>query len=65
MNRLINKYQNMSNAVKTSIWFTMCNFLQKGTAFIFVPIFTRLLTTKQCGLYNVYLSWFEIGRAHV
>lgn len=50
----------MSNAVKTSIWFTMCNFLQKGTAFIFVPIFTRLLTTKQYGLYNVYLSWFEI-----
>lgn len=53
-------YQKMSPVVRTSIWFTICNFLQRGTAFITVPIFTRLLTTDEYGLYNVYLSWFEI-----
>ena len=50
----------MSPAVRTSIWFTICNFLQRGTAFITVPIFTRLLTTEEYGVCNVYFAWFEI-----
>lgn len=53
-------YRNMSSAVKTSIWFTICNFLQRGTAFITVPIFTRLLTTKEYGICNIYFAWFDI-----
>lgn len=54
------KYQAMSPAVRTSIWFTLCNFLQRGTAFITVPIFTRLLTTDEYGICNIYFAWFEI-----
>lgn len=50
----------MSPAVRTSIWFTICNFLQRGTAFITVPVFTRLLTTEEYGMCNVYFAWFEI-----
>ena len=57
---LIKKYRQMSPAVRTSIWFTICNFLQRGTAFITVPIFTRLLTTEEYGVCNVYFAWFEI-----
>lgn len=53
-------YRNMSSAVKTSIWFTVCNFLQRGTAFITVPVFTRLLTTKEYGICNIYFAWFDI-----
>lgn len=53
-------YKEASPAVRTSLWFTICNFLQRGTAFLTVPIFTRLLTTKQYGVYSVYLSWFDI-----
>ena len=56
---LIKKYRQMSPAVRTSIWFTICNFLQRGTAFITVPIFTRLLTTEEYGVCNVYFAWFE------
>ena len=59
-NNLIKKYRGMSPAVRTSIWFTICNFLQRGTAFITVPIFTRLLTTEEYGVCNVYFAWFEI-----
>lgn len=50
----------MSPAVRTSIWFTLCNFLQRGTAFITVPIFTRLLTTDEYGICNIYFAWFDV-----
>lgn len=54
------RYKEMSPAVKNSLWFTLCNYLQKATALITVPIFTRLLTTEQYGVCNVYFAWFEI-----
>ncbi len=53
-------YREMSPAVRTSVWFTLCNFLQRGTALITTPIFTRLLTTEEYGICNIYFSWFEI-----
>lgn len=53
-------YHKMSPAVRTSIWFTVCNFLQRGAAFITVPVFTRLLTKEEYGVCNVYFAWFEI-----
>ncbi len=55
-----NKYNNLSNAVKASVWFTICNILQKGISTITVPIFTRILTAEQYGVYAVYQSWYQI-----
>lgn len=54
------RYNEMSEAAKTSFWFMICNFLQRGTAFITVPVFTRLLSTEEYGLCNIYFAWFEI-----
>ena len=54
---LINKYKNMSAPVKAAFWFTICSFLQRGISMITTPIFTRLLSTKDYGLYSTYLSW--------
>lgn len=54
------KYLKMPPAVRTSIWFTVCNFLQRGAAFITVPVFTRLLTKEDYGICNIYFAWFEI-----
>ena len=53
-------YSEISPAIRTSVWFTICNFLQRGTALITVPIFTRLLTTDEYGICNIYFAWFEI-----
>lgn len=53
-------YRNMSPAVRTSFWFTICNFLQRGIALFTVPVFTRLLTTQEYGICNVYFTWAEI-----
>ncbi|MTV96675.1 oligosaccharide flippase family protein, partial [Streptococcus pneumoniae] len=60
MKKILNKYYSLSNPVKASIWFTICNVLQKGISMITVPIFTRLLTTEQYGVYSVYQSWYSI-----
>ena len=59
-NPLIQRYKHLSPVVKAGLWFTICNFLQKGISFITVPIFTRLLTTEEYGLYSVYSSWYSI-----
>lgn len=54
------RYMGLSMAAKTSLWFTVCTFLQRGTALITVPVFTRLLTTEQYGICNIYFAWFDI-----
>ena len=46
--------------VRASLWFLICNFMQKAVAVISTPIFTRLLSTEQYGEYNVFTSWLGI-----
>lgn len=56
----LKKYSSMSSVVKAGIWFTICNFLQKGISFLTMPIFTRIMTTEEYGQYSVYNSWHSI-----
>lgn len=58
--KLIENYKNMSMGIKASFWFMGCNILQKGIAFITVPIFTRILTTNEYGLYSLFCSWESV-----
>lgn len=58
--RIKNKYYSMPAALKASVWFTVCNILQRGISVITTPIFTRLLTTEQYGVYTIYTSWYSI-----
>ena len=60
MDHLRKQYNKMSPAVRNSVWFTFCNFLQRGLSFLTVPVFTRLLTTEEYGICNVYFAWFEV-----
>lgn len=60
MKKLLNRYKNMSMPIKASLWFTICSILLKSISFFTVPIFTRILTTTQYGLFNVYQSWMSI-----
>lgn len=60
LNKLLNTYKNINLGVKVSIWFTFCNFFQKGISMLSVPIFTRLMTTDEYGVYSVYQSWYQI-----
>ena len=50
----------MSVQVKASLWYTICNFFQKGISFIVVPIYVSLLSTDAYGDWSVFQSWRDI-----
>ncbi len=50
-----------NKAFKSGIWYTASNFLVKGIGFLTTPIFTRILTKADFGLYNNYVSWLAIA----
>lgn len=54
------KYELMSKPAKASIWFTICYILQRGIQYISMPIYTRLLSTDEYGVYSLFLSWFNL-----
>ncbi len=60
LSRMFEYYDNLSKPVKASLWFTVCNILQKGISMLSMPIFTRILTPEQYGVYSVYQSWYHI-----
>ena len=45
---------------KATIWYTICNILQKAAAFLIIPFLTRMLTIADYGLYTVFLSWVDV-----
>ena len=47
-------------AVKAGIGYTVGNILIKGISFMTLPVFSRLLTTEQFGVYNVFVSYEAI-----
>lgn len=51
---------NNLKAIKSSIWYIVANFLTAASAFLTTPIFTRLLTQEQYGMYNNFISWQAI-----
>ena len=57
---LKDKYNKLSLPVKASLWFVICNIIQKGISFITTPIFTRILTTDEYGKLSVFNSWLDI-----
>ena len=57
---ILSYYNNMSKPVKASFWFVLCNIMQRGVSLLSTPIFTRIMTTEQYGLYSVYNSWYSI-----
>jgi O-antigen/teichoic acid export membrane protein len=54
------KYSSLSEPVKASIWYMVCNILNKGMALISTPIFTRILTEEQYGIFSIFRSWYSI-----
>lgn len=50
---------NNEKALKSGVWYTVANFIMKGIGFITTPIFTRLLSHSEFGLYSNYASWLQ------
>ena len=58
--QFIKKYEKMPVVARASLWFVICGFMTRGVSLLTTPIFTRLLTTEQYGVYSVFNSWLEI-----
>lgn len=56
----LEQYKAMSTPVKASLWFVVCNLVQTGINVISVPIFTRMLTTDEYGVFNTFYAWRNI-----
>lgn len=49
-----------NKVVKAGVWYTICNFLVKGLVFITMPIFTRIMTGEEIGLFSNVSSWVTL-----
>lgn len=54
------KYRKMNIQLKVVFWFTFVGFLQRGISLLTTPIFTRVLTTDEYGLFSVFTAWSSI-----
>ncbi|MBR3157415.1 oligosaccharide flippase family protein [Candidatus Saccharibacteria bacterium] len=48
------------NAIKAGVWYTISNFLVKGVTFLTMPIFTRIMSEYDVGMFSNITSWFSI-----
>ncbi len=53
-------YCSLSSSKKSVIWFTIATIIQNGIQFLVTPIFTRLLTDAEYGIYSIFQSWQQI-----
>lgn len=54
------KYIEMSKPTKAALWFVVCGFMQKGISTLTTPIFTRLLSTSEYGIYSTFNAWLDL-----
>lgn len=58
--KLKEKFAELPLPVKTSMVYVIFSVLQKGISFFVVPIYTRLVSAEQYGVYSTFLSWDSI-----
>lgn len=57
LSTFLKKYNAMNLQLKVVFWFTVVGFLAKGISVITTPIFTRVLSTDEYGLFSVFSSY--------
>ncbi len=60
MNKLLQKWREMTPAAKSAIAFTLSSFIIKGITFLTTPVFTRILNQEQFGVISLFNSWQTI-----
>lgn len=56
----LNRYKRLPDEIKATFWFLICSIIQKGISLITVPIFTRLLSVEEYGIYTSYITWLDM-----
>ena len=60
--KLKDKYISLPLPVKAAAFFVFCGVFKDAIDVLVTPLFTRILTTEEYGLFNVYNSWYQIFR---
>nr|WP_302958814.1 oligosaccharide flippase family protein [Ruthenibacterium lactatiformans] len=60
LDRIKSKIKKIPIEVKSATVYTFSTLFSRGLAIITVPIFTRLMTTSQIGIVNLYNSWYSM-----
>lgn len=60
MHKLLDRYHGMSKQLKVVFWFTFVGFFQRGISIITTPIFTRVLSTEDYGLFSVFNAYYTV-----
>ncbi len=60
MNKLLSKWKNMPDSVKSSVAFAFSVFFLKGVSFLATSAFTRIMETTEYGVLTKYNSWVSI-----
>ena len=60
MSVIIKKSRRLTLPARASVWYTLTSALERGVSFIFTPIFTRVLTPEEYGLYPLYVSFMSL-----
>ncbi len=58
--KIFEKYSGLPIQAKASLWYTICNFFQKGISIIAVPLYVKMLTSDEYGQWSVFQSWRDI-----
>lgn len=58
--KIQDKIKNLPLGIKAGIWFVILQYVQQAIVIIATPIFTRILTTEDYGLVNIYNTWQSI-----
>ena len=62
VNKFLAKYKALPVPVRAAFFFVFCGVFKDAVDVIVTPVFTRILTVEEYGLFNVYNSWFQIFR---
>ena len=54
------KGNDLGKVLKAGLGYTISNILVKGIVFLSLPLFSRIMTTAQFGVYNVFISYESI-----
>lgn len=60
MDSLLLKYRSLAAPAKAALWFLICGVLQRGVSVIVTPIFTRIMSVEDYGVYTLFNSWLDI-----
>ena len=61
----VKRYKELPVAVKASFFFILCGILKDAVDILTTPVFTRILTTEEYGLFSVYNSYYQVIRVIV